>query len=343
MNALGSNARRISRLVGTALLVLAWLGCESGSSGPELGGETNWLAWCQSDAECVSGTCVCGVCTTTCSAEQPSCAAAPGDGSCFARGSFPHAALCDESPAEGICLPACATDEDCGAGGVCQLGACSPPGGSSPDDATGGAAPSPEGERRAALAELFLDNWWLGFAEEPLTPAMGSPAERRASNVRRSRRTWPKSNVTTSGPAAASITSPRPANPSATGTKRLASRRSRRARSRMSARVEACSPTAPSNATRSKSTVRLAAKGSSRRAKTYPVLSRSLRLPLLCQAAAARPTVRTPQECRSTVSAAFMLAPRQPGQWWRIVPAPHRRTSARAPMSAAEVGSSRVF
>jgi hypothetical protein len=117
----------IIRLGLVLLGVLGGAGCQQPSQGPELGGETNWLKWCESAAECPSGQCVCGVCSAPCSEDAMDCAGGPPASSCFAEGSFGHAALCAGSDAAGICLPACSSDSDCGSELSCVVGACVPP------------------------------------------------------------------------------------------------------------------------------------------------------------------------------------------------------------------------
>lgn len=159
----------VARFIALMLLVVGCVSCKSGE-GPVLGGETNWLAWCKSDAECDSGTCVCGVCSTACDGGQPSCAAGPADSSCFARGSFAHSALCGEDSAEGVCLPACATDSDCDEGRVCQFGACSP-GDAAPGAST--AAPASPDEARQSALSSFTNVWFEAFSvlPQPVNPA----------------------------------------------------------------------------------------------------------------------------------------------------------------------------
>ena len=58
-------------LLRSLLLVTAaavpYAGCSGKTVGQSAGGETNWLAMCTSNAECVAGAeCLCGVCTKEC-------------------------------------------------------------------------------------------------------------------------------------------------------------------------------------------------------------------------------------------------------------------------------------
>jgi hypothetical protein len=148
-------AARLALLAG-----LFWSGCSGESEPLRLGGETNWLAWCESDEQCPVGECVCGVCTAPCTAELPSCAAGPPESACFADGSFGHAALCSGEASGGICLPVCAASTECPEGTTCAAGACLP----SPAESSG-SDPEPTGsvetdEALAALGQFSQE--WLG-------------------------------------------------------------------------------------------------------------------------------------------------------------------------------------
>jgi hypothetical protein len=85
-----------------------------------------WMSRCTSDDECSVGECVCGVCAESCDGEPDACSASPEGATCFAGGSLPRAALCHATTIPGICLLPCATDDECGDGLVCALGACLP-------------------------------------------------------------------------------------------------------------------------------------------------------------------------------------------------------------------------
>ena len=88
------------------------------------GGETNWLIVCEGNADCDQGSCLCGVCTTTC--ESSDDCAAGFEGSCVATESAPANALCRsavEIPSS-LCLPSCANDMTCGEGFDCLDSVC---------------------------------------------------------------------------------------------------------------------------------------------------------------------------------------------------------------------------
>jgi hypothetical protein len=90
---------------------------------PEQGG---WVSRCTSNDECAIGECVCGVCTESCNGEPDACSGLPEGAACFAGRSLPRAALCHATTVPGICLMPCSSDEECGEGTVCALGACLP-------------------------------------------------------------------------------------------------------------------------------------------------------------------------------------------------------------------------
>jgi hypothetical protein len=90
---------------------------------PEQGG---WVSRCVNDGECGVGQCVCGVCTESCNGEADACSGLPDGATCFGGRSLPRAALCHATTVPGICLAACETNDECGEGLVCALGACLP-------------------------------------------------------------------------------------------------------------------------------------------------------------------------------------------------------------------------
>jgi glucuronoarabinoxylan endo-1,4-beta-xylanase len=105
---------------GTALSV----GCQP-DAGPSSDSQTNWLVTCQGDSECGTLSCVCGVCTLPCSADD-ACGDAPGS-VCFEAGAPGTVALCDGAPpaVAGLCLPSC-DSASCAPGQQCVAGACEP-------------------------------------------------------------------------------------------------------------------------------------------------------------------------------------------------------------------------
>lgn len=85
-----------------------------------------WVGRCETDAECSIGQCVCGVCSESCNGEADACSGLPAGAACFAGRTLPRAALCHATTVPGICLLPCTSDDECGAGLVCALGACLP-------------------------------------------------------------------------------------------------------------------------------------------------------------------------------------------------------------------------
>ena len=110
------------------LFCVAILGCSP--SDPQTGSQTNWLRSCETDVDCGSQSCHCGVCTHPC-AEDSSCSTLAGS-SCVVATDPGVVALCGGSPASdaGLCLARCGNDV-CAAGQNCVAGICSPR--SSPD------------------------------------------------------------------------------------------------------------------------------------------------------------------------------------------------------------------
>jgi hypothetical protein len=105
-----------------ALILLAasaLFACLPGSPDPGVGSETHFLTACASDADCGALSCLCGVCTTTCTTTCELGECAPMN----------HAALASFCPApvtESLCLAPCTTGADCG-GGRCVDGLCGRP------------------------------------------------------------------------------------------------------------------------------------------------------------------------------------------------------------------------
>ncbi|MEM9069275.1 MAG: hypothetical protein AAGE52_12250 [Myxococcota bacterium] len=90
-----------------AFLTFALLACGS----PTTGSETHWLRQCETDDECGSLLCECGICTRLCD-DTPAC---DGLGVCGVDGSPSYRDYCRDNGEEaGICVPEEAPDE-----GVC--------------------------------------------------------------------------------------------------------------------------------------------------------------------------------------------------------------------------------
>jgi hypothetical protein len=96
------------------------------SNRPNSDSRSNWLRECTSQRNCGDDLdCVCGVCTSPCSAEA-TCGGDP-EGTCTdpaqqGIGSSCAGTLADE--AVGICLPTCEDSDDCADGARCVQGAC---------------------------------------------------------------------------------------------------------------------------------------------------------------------------------------------------------------------------
>ncbi len=102
---------------------LAVTSCGGGS--PQVGSQTNWLRACDTSADCGKLTCVCGVCTSTCTEDadcsglgKAECASPSNDGAIAACGG--------KKPSSGMCMVSCDGDAACPAGSLCVAGACAP-------------------------------------------------------------------------------------------------------------------------------------------------------------------------------------------------------------------------
>lgn len=98
----------------------------SPNRGPEVGGETHWLALCSHDSECGDEglVCVCGTCTRACTGDD-SCQS----GQCYDTRSPVLRQRCEDRDVEGshaVCLAQCESDRECGQRRSCVRGACVP-------------------------------------------------------------------------------------------------------------------------------------------------------------------------------------------------------------------------
>lgn len=111
-------------LVGFVVLGFTLAACPKITEQPEVGGETNWLKACTDRSECGEGSCVCGVCTTECDPAK-SCSGVFA-GSCVNTSGRLGAGVCGgaEQVPQGLCLPRCSGDADCGAGFACRDAVC---------------------------------------------------------------------------------------------------------------------------------------------------------------------------------------------------------------------------
>lgn len=114
---------RAKTLVGLFTLVLGAAGACSNRT-TDYSSETNWFDNCETDSDCSVGSCLCGVCTESCT-EDSSC---PGVYTCAGSGSGAFTRLCKEaaSAPAGVCLKGCESGSACAAGFVCESDACVP-------------------------------------------------------------------------------------------------------------------------------------------------------------------------------------------------------------------------
>lgn len=139
--------------------LLSW-GCDE-REGPEVGGDTHWLAACDADAQCERGRCLCGICTEPC-ADSGACSGAVV-AECYDADSPGVERQCGArviAEAEGICLAVCEDDLDCPQSTRCMAGACISDAAGDGSDAGTGAGMAPVIEAPAlpeTRAEQFAD------------------------------------------------------------------------------------------------------------------------------------------------------------------------------------------
>jgi hypothetical protein len=94
---------------GCVLTLLTALGCWGKTADrTQVGGETNWLVSCTTDADCAVGSCLCNVCTVECRGGD-GCGNGPPDSRCMTLGDLGNdcaAGLTSSVPSAGICLAA---------------------------------------------------------------------------------------------------------------------------------------------------------------------------------------------------------------------------------------------
>lgn len=115
--------RLVYRIVAfTAGALSAAVACSSPS--PQGGTNTNWMSSCNSNADCKTGLCKCGVCSAQCTSASD-CSALAGS-KCVSPSEISDG--CELS--DSICLLACTKDADCSAAGehaVCGRNVCTVP------------------------------------------------------------------------------------------------------------------------------------------------------------------------------------------------------------------------
>jgi hypothetical protein len=143
-------------------------GC-SVKRGPQVGGETHWLAVCAQDEEC-GGTdlsCVCGTCTRACS-DDAACAGGP-DAACFDPNSPLLLQRCEDRGSDsshGLCLPRCTNDLDCGDRRACVQRTCVPS--ARPDAGT--ASPTATAQPGVRVSDFNGVSDSVSWAEPVATP-----------------------------------------------------------------------------------------------------------------------------------------------------------------------------
>src|SRR5688572_16976897 len=76
--------------------------------GGQTGSETNWLKRCTTSEECGEGSCLCGICTWECDAEN-ACTQTNGPALCVSTGQSAYQSVCGGSttPPNSVCVPTC--------------------------------------------------------------------------------------------------------------------------------------------------------------------------------------------------------------------------------------------
>jgi hypothetical protein len=92
------------------------LGCETTETAHK---NTNWLVACKSSADCGGASCICGICTVSCSTAD---ACSESSGICAS--SFAATTQCSGEANPGICMASCSQESDCDAASTCVAGAC---------------------------------------------------------------------------------------------------------------------------------------------------------------------------------------------------------------------------
>jgi hypothetical protein len=155
MSGHNESGKRLRSIVRAALIVAVMIGGCDGRVQDEtgIGSETNWLGNCETTGACLQGTCLCGVCTTTCSnaadcGETPAALCATPDG-------LVYQATCGEASAVsgGVCVQACESDGDCEDAMICVVGACV----NAPNSATDGEPQSIEAPLGRNVYSQFVD------------------------------------------------------------------------------------------------------------------------------------------------------------------------------------------
>ena len=120
----------VSRWLRSAMIWLAlFVSSCSDKPGPQVGGESHWLASCFADHECEDPelSCVCGTCTRKCAGD--SMCGGGAKAACYDPSSPLLLQRCEARSASGgggVCLLDCRRDAECGSARACAQGACVP-------------------------------------------------------------------------------------------------------------------------------------------------------------------------------------------------------------------------
>lgn len=117
---------RVGRLVCSLALLI---GCSGRADKPAVDSNSNWLSACEVSADCGGdGSCICGLCTRTCS-EDAQCKVAGASASCIEPTAASDDVACAAlvtSAQQQLCLGECSDDHDCKTGTHCREHACWP-------------------------------------------------------------------------------------------------------------------------------------------------------------------------------------------------------------------------
>lgn len=133
------NSMKRSSAALPALLIAAGFGALSGASGcgraesSRMDSETHWLTSCDSDLDCGTGSCECGVCTEACTSSADCSGLGVAGAECVAQSGACGASTASASapsPLGSACLLPCVDDADCtglGSDAVCESQRCERP------------------------------------------------------------------------------------------------------------------------------------------------------------------------------------------------------------------------
>jgi hypothetical protein len=177
-------SNRRFKLACAAALVVFGIGCGPSSKAPRVtDSNSNWLAACEVTADCEGdGSCICGLCTATCSDDRDCSSAGPG-ASCVRPGEASGEVACAaivEAAGESVCLAECTRDADCNDDSRCVEGSCWAEPSSVIDRRDAGMTPSMQAPDAAVVMmppraiDAGIDVWALDasvdFSDPPVRP-----------------------------------------------------------------------------------------------------------------------------------------------------------------------------